>query len=189
MAIPLPSSCIETGAVSTVPPWEFPTVAVNTTRRTSDLPLAPGTRAKCARYATFVPTRRQGSAANTCYVVSSFYRVNVTDFVSWNPSLKYNDSKPESCVLRQGYQYCAQLAVATPASGVSVSSSTTTKPAPTQNGMVENCNKFYKVKSGDGCYDIAAGNDISLDAFYSFNPTVGNDCSKLFLDYYVCVGV
>lgn len=55
--------------------------------------------------------------------------------------------------------------------------------------MVENCNKFYKVKSGDGCYDIAAGNDISLDVFYSFNPTVGNDCSKLFPDYYVCVGV
>ncbi|GAB0145625.1 hypothetical protein EsHS_00006051 [Epichloe bromicola] len=141
-------------------------------------------------------------ANETCFDISQAHDAafSATQLISWNPNINrdcsnletmYNDSKPENCVLRQGYRYCAQLAVATPASGVS--SFTTTKPAPapapTQHGMVENCNKFYKVKSGDGCYDIAAANEISLDVFYSFNPTVGNDCSKLFLDYYVCVGV
>jgi hypothetical protein len=74
----------------------------------------------------------------------------------------------------------------------STSSSTsvaTSTPTPIQAGMTKNCNSFYYVKSGDGCYDIADQHRISLNDFYSYNPAVGDDCSKLWPDYYVCVGV
>lgn len=65
----------------------------------------------------------------------------------------------------------------------------TTTPTPIQDGMTKRCNTFYEVKSGDGCWDIANTHGISLDDFYSFNPAVGDDCSKLYPDNYVCVGV
>jgi Tfp pilus assembly protein FimV len=53
--------------------------------------------------------------------------------------------------------------------------------------MVPNCNGFYLVKAGDGCYDIAAANGISLDQFYQFNPYVQTDCSRLWSGYNVCI--
>jgi hypothetical protein len=55
--------------------------------------------------------------------------------------------------------------------------------------MTKNCNSFYKVQSGDGCYDIANQYGISLDNFYAYNPAVGDDCSKLCPDNLVCVGI
>lgn len=55
--------------------------------------------------------------------------------------------------------------------------------------MTKNCNRFYQVQSEDGCYDIASRYGISLDDFYEYNPAVGDDCSKLYPDDYVCVGI
>ncbi|KAK2858522.1 hypothetical protein FQN49_004646 [Arthroderma sp. PD_2] len=64
----------------------------------------------------------------------------------------------------------------------------TTTPTPTQSGIASDCNKFYHVVKGDGCYDIASANKISLDDFCSWNPAVGKDCGNLWPDYYACVG-
>jgi hypothetical protein len=55
--------------------------------------------------------------------------------------------------------------------------------------MTGNCNKFYYVKSGDGCWDIANSNGVSLDDFYAWNPAVGTGCASLWPDFYVCVGI
>ncbi|KAF5602849.1 uncharacterized protein FSUBG_7489 [Fusarium subglutinans] len=62
-------------------------------------------------------------------------------------------------------------------------------PSPTQPGIVDNCNKWHYVDNGDGCYSIAEKSHISLADFYKWNSKVGNDCSGLWLHYYVCVGV
>lgn len=62
-------------------------------------------------------------------------------------------------------------------------------PTPIQAGMTSNCNTFYIVKSGDECGAIAASKGISLTDFYTWNPAVGNTCSALWLDTYVCVNV
>jgi hypothetical protein len=32
--------------------------------------------------------------------------------------------------------------------------------------MANGCTSFYGAVSGDGCYDIAAANEITLDKFY-----------------------
>jgi LysM repeat protein len=81
-----------------------------------------------------------------------------------------------------------------PSSSVTSSESTSTEsvdgvatPTPVQDGMADGCTAFYKVQSGDGCWAIANDHDISLDDFYSWNPAIGDDCSKLYPDVYVCI--
>ncbi|KAK6222736.1 hypothetical protein LQW54_000917 [Pestalotiopsis sp. IQ-011] len=73
-------------------------------------------------------------------------------------------------------------AVATTSSGVST-------PSPVQTGMVSNCDGFYDVFAGDGCWAIANSYIIDLDDVYAWNPAVGTDCSGLEAGVYVCVGV
>jgi len=55
--------------------------------------------------------------------------------------------------------------------------------------MVTNCNKFYFVKENDGCYDIAAAHGISLSDLYAWNAALKGDCSGLWSNVYVCVGL
>lgn len=64
-----------------------------------------------------------------------------------------------------------------------------TAPTPTQNSVVSNCNAWYKVSSGDGCYTISLNHGVSLQDFYRWNPDVGIDCGNLWINYYQCVGV
>jgi hypothetical protein len=52
--------------------------------------------------------------------------------------------------------------------------------------MTCDCTKFYKVTSGDGCWQIANDNGISLDNFYAWNPT-NEDCKNLFPGDNACV--
>lgn len=55
--------------------------------------------------------------------------------------------------------------------------------------MVSNCDDFYYIQSGDGCWAIANTFGIDLDDFYNWNPALGYDCSGLLADVYVCVRV
>ncbi|KAF4764199.1 hypothetical protein N7455_003730 [Penicillium solitum] len=68
-------------------------------------------------------------------------------------------------------------------------SGTITTPTPTQTGMVSGCTTFYEAVRGDGCYTIATSYGITLDEFYEWNAAVGDDCSRLWPDYYYCVGI
>ncbi|KAL4898449.1 hypothetical protein BDV59DRAFT_197356 [Aspergillus ambiguus] len=62
-------------------------------------------------------------------------------------------------------------------------------PTPTQAGIVSTCKTFYYVKSGDGCLAIATAYGIALDKLYTWNPALNGDCTGLWADYYICVGV
>lgn len=64
-----------------------------------------------------------------------------------------------------------------------------TTPTPYESGITDDCDEFHLVVSGDTCADIVSDAGITLDDFYSWNPTVGTDCSGLWLGYYVCVGI
>jgi hypothetical protein len=55
-----------------------------------------------------------------------------------------------------------------------------------KTGMTCGCTKFYKIASGDGCWQIANDNGISLDNFYAWNPA-NSDCKNLFPGDSVCV--
>jgi spore germination protein YaaH len=55
--------------------------------------------------------------------------------------------------------------------------------------MSPNCNRFYLVRAGDGCWALAAAAGTPLDTFYALNPSVGTDCSHLLSGYYVRLGL
>lgn len=61
-------------------------------------------------------------------------------------------------------------------------------PVPIQEHMTKGCNKFYKVKQDEGCFDLAKRHDIKLEDFYKWNPDVGDNCQGLLYGVYVCVG-
>ncbi|PWY82543.1 LysM domain-containing protein [Aspergillus eucalypticola CBS 122712] len=62
-------------------------------------------------------------------------------------------------------------------------------PTPQMPGIVEHCDEYYKVASGDKCEAISKSYDISTAQFKSWNTKVNDDCSNLWLDYYVCVHI
>lgn len=55
--------------------------------------------------------------------------------------------------------------------------------------MVDNCNKFYKVQKDENCDTVAGKNGISRKALQLWNTKLGDDCSGIWANVYVCVGV
>ncbi|RAK97321.1 uncharacterized protein BO80DRAFT_482371 [Aspergillus ibericus CBS 121593] len=142
-------------------------------------------------------------STDTCAGLESYYGITVAQLASWNPSLSTTD-----CTLTEGWSYCvaaptaattiaATSAVSTLSSSSSSLPTTTTSvtntasdPSPTQTGLISTCDAFYYVQPGDSCWAIANSyGNFTLDQFYSWNPAVKTDCSRLQPDYYVCIGV
>jgi hypothetical protein len=46
--------------------------------------------------------------------------------------------------------------------------------------MLDDCDPFHLVVSGDTCADIASSTGISVSDLETWDPTVGSDCSGLF---------
>ncbi|EAW22090.1 LysM peptidoglycan-binding domain-containing protein [Aspergillus fischeri NRRL 181] len=62
-------------------------------------------------------------------------------------------------------------------------------PSPKLPGIVDNCDEFYKVSSGDTCDSITKAHGISTTQFKSWNTGIDDNCTNLWLDYYVCVHI
>ncbi|KAI1131229.1 LysM domain protein [Nemania abortiva] len=156
---------------------------------------APGATADCSAWV-------QDSYGTTCTIIERIYGMTEAQFLSWNPSA---GQLGVGCNLIQGLYYCVEVnytplttlttSATIPTSTTRATSTTTvpgngiSTPSPVQTGIATNCNKFYLVANGDGCYDIAAAQGITLTDFYAWNPAVGNTCATLLAGYYVCVGV
>ncbi len=130
-------------------------------------------------------------ARDTCDHIAEAAGIVVEQFYAWNP-----DVGPNCGLLLAGFEYCVGvIGMPTPhatttatATATSTATSGIVTPTPTQDGMVDNCNKFYLVQKGDTCAKVASKNGVSLEHFYKWNPSVGADCSMLMLGAYVCVG-
>ncbi|KAK4125547.1 carbohydrate-binding module family 50 protein [Parathielavia appendiculata] len=62
-------------------------------------------------------------------------------------------------------------------------------PTPTQEGMINGCNKFHEAVSfAFDCNDIASQYGISFDTFICWNPAVGPECKHIRIYHYYCVG-
>ncbi|KAJ5488589.1 hypothetical protein N7539_003479 [Penicillium diatomitis] len=68
------------------------------------------------------------------------------------------------------------------------SSAAVVPPNPVQKGIASQCDHYEMVKAGDTCYSISMAEGVSLSDFYTWNPSVGTDCSNLWQGYYVCIG-
>jgi len=69
----------------------------------------------------------------------------------------------------------------------------TAAPAPTQVGIVSNCNQYAQAQSGDYCSKFASENNITPDELYQWNTILGGEganCTSMFwAGYYYCIGI
>lgn len=64
-----------------------------------------------------------------------------------------------------------------------------TTQQPTQPHIVDNCNKFHFVQSGESCAAIASKYSITSAQFLKWNPSVEDGCTGLWANAYACVSV
>ncbi|OJJ77946.1 hypothetical protein ASPBRDRAFT_50762 [Aspergillus brasiliensis CBS 101740] len=85
------------------------------------------------------------------------------------------------------------MSMTTPSKASDPTTTTSTVSAPTNSptmpGIVGNCDGFYKVSSGDHCGTIAQAYGISTAQLLSWNSEIDDNCTNLWLDYYICVHV
>ncbi|PHH84991.1 hypothetical protein CDD83_1070 [Cordyceps sp. RAO-2017] len=62
-------------------------------------------------------------------------------------------------------------------------------PLPIQDGMVKNCRRFHHVDKEQRCEAIEARYGVSLEDLVRWNPAIGKDCTNMWANYYLCVGV
>jgi len=122
-------------------------------------------------------------SGDTCATIESAHGITDADFKKWNPYIT------STCTnLWLDYNVC----VGVPGTTTSKPSTTTTAAAqPTDNmpDIVSNCNKFYKIASGDTCATIESAKGVTDADFKKWNPYINSACTNLWLDYNVCVGV
>ncbi|KAA8628704.1 hypothetical protein SMACR_09586 [Sordaria macrospora] len=124
---------------------------------------------------------------------SQLYCVIGTVTADPTPSSSASSSSSTSTTLKTTTTTVRTTTTTTSTSSTSTSSSTTAAPAPSNSpqmpGLAANCDKFYKVASGDSCDTIASKNGITTTQFKTWNTEINAECSNLWLDYYVCVHV
>lgn len=139
---------------------------------------------------------QKASETVTCENILTIYMLSFDVFYKMNPSVGKDCSK-----MSLGTYYCLStheggVPPGIPGSettGAAPPSTTTTvpgaTPSPIQDDMIKTCNKFYEVKKGDVCGDIAKKYKISDADFLKWNPAVKKDCTGLIAEMYVCVGI
>lgn len=124
----------------------------------------------------------QVQSGDTCDAIASKHDISLSDFDSWNPAVG------ASCgSLWVGYYVCVDVVGHQPSQTTSAGNGVTT-PTPYEPGMVKDCDRFYRVKSGDSCDSVASSQGVSTHDIESWNPHVGSDCSNLWLNDYIRVG-
>lgn len=180
---------------TSVPGWT-PTTPSSSTKASSTVPtpingiqtptpIQPGMVNNCDAF-YFV---KEG---DYCATIAQKNAISLSQFYPWNPNVGTDCGG-----LWLDVYVCVSIIGHSPAT-TTAPPSTTVKPTPTngiatptpiQPGMVNNCDAFHLVKSGDVCANIVQRYGISLSQFYKWNPAVGSSCSSLWLDTYVCVSI
>ncbi|KXG49682.1 Peptidoglycan-binding Lysin subgroup [Penicillium griseofulvum] len=146
-------------------------------------PVQSGIASNCNKY-------YKVQSGDTCNSVEKDKGISAADFNKWNP-----DVGSDCANLQLDFYVCVGLTGST--TSITTTHATTAKtttapgsvPSPVQSGIASNCTKYYKVKSGDTCYQLEKDNNISAANFLKWNPAVGSDCKQLELNVYVCVAV
>ncbi|KAH8898424.1 hypothetical protein GQ53DRAFT_817696 [Thozetella sp. PMI_491] len=128
-------------------------------------------------------------AGDTCQGIADFYHLTLVQFFRWNPATGVGCTD-----LWANEAYCVGVPTTGTTTGVTIStaSATTTKvtpPGPTQSGIPANCNAFALTQSGDGCWDFASRNSITLDQLYAWNPVLNDNCENFWAGEAYCIGV
>ncbi|KAM7214826.1 hypothetical protein V8F06_009816 [Rhypophila decipiens] len=119
---------------------------------------------------------------DTCASIATAYGLTAFAFTTWNPSLA------KTCTLVSPLPEPTGGITTTTASPTPTGNGIAT-PTPIQTGMVGNCNKFHLVKEGEGCASIQGTYGVSLAQLASWNPAIGSQCTGMWLNTHLCVGV
>lgn len=137
-------------------------------------PTQPGVPSNCDKFHLV-------ASGDQCDTIEAKYGITHAQFKAWNPSVNSACSN-----LWLDYYVCVHVPTTTTTSSPPDPTST---PEPLMPGIVKNCKKFYKVKSGDSCYSIDTAAGITFAQFREWNTKVDAGCTNLWVDYYVCIGV
>ncbi|KAJ0424778.1 hypothetical protein BJY00DRAFT_308683 [Aspergillus carlsbadensis] len=140
----------------------------------------------------------QNSSGYGCAEIQSDYAITEAELLTWNSwmgsdcdtalfqYLSYYD-KRAICI---GIDSSSSLTTTSPTNtetATATSTTTSLSVGPTQTGTVSGCEQLYTVVDGDGCGTIQSEFDITFAQFYAWNPSIGSDCSNLWLGYAYCV--
>ncbi|ETS76430.1 hypothetical protein PFICI_11817 [Pestalotiopsis fici W106-1] len=134
------------------------------------------------------------STGDTCQGISNTYGLELSQLFTYNPSLA------SACAIVVGQSYCVEQNWGVPPETPTTSKTTTTAaptttgngvstPTPTMGGLTSNCNKFYFVPKGSSCKAVLDTNGITIAQLYAWNTDVLADCTGLWAEVYVCVGI
>ncbi|KAM0335264.1 hypothetical protein ACHAQA_000308 [Verticillium albo-atrum] len=174
-------------AVATTPPTITSTTSITTTSTTAGngvetpQPIQGGLVKNCAKF-HFVET------GDSCDAIAKKYGITISQFTSFN-------GLNSGCTNLWGETYaCVALVGGSPAQTTPTTATTTkpsngvSTPAPVHAGIVNNCNKFYFVQSGDSCASIAQKNGIRTADVVAWNG-LNSGCTNLWLDTFACVAL
>ncbi|GBF66700.1 LysM domain-containing protein [Trichophyton mentagrophytes] len=123
-------------------------------------------------------------SGENCAAIASKYGISLAQFTQWNSAAGSNCeglwANAYACVSIIGHE--PMSTPTKPSNGIET-------PLPTQPEIVNNCNKFYLVQSGDTCTTIVSKYGITLSDFTKWNPKAGNTCAGLWANAYACVSV
>lgn len=154
------------------------------------------------------------AATLECDTLVNAFSVSVEDLVAWvsltqldiiletrTDSYLQNPSLESSCEIQPDHSYCVEITPAntpSPTGGDGDDDPTPTSTTPdegsgapdaVQDGIAENCDAFHLVVAGESCTTIARENGISREQLVEWNPDIGEDCTNMWADYYVCVSI
>lgn len=171
---PSPTSTT-TSSRSTDPPlWSTTLLAMESyptatyVAHTADYVYGNLTRMDCATYVTApILTNYTGNDTTSlvCQDVVDQYGVNMTDFLTWNPSL----STSSPCTMANNTQYCVQTY------------------ASVSPGIVDTCVQTTISSSGYDCNKFMADYGIEQSQFALWNPDVGSNCENFKVGVQYCI--
>ncbi|KAM0511472.1 hypothetical protein ACHAPE_009826 [Trichoderma viride] len=170
---------------ATSKPTTTTTKSTSTNSISTPTPIQTGMTTSCNKFDLV-------QSGDSCAAIASKYSIPLATFYSWNPAVGSSCS-----TLDLGYYVCVGAIGYTPPATTTTTKKTTTSsagngittPTPFETGMVNNCKKFYLVKSGDSCASIATSQKTTAANIEKWNPGVGSTCTTLWLGDYICVGV
>ncbi|RDA94902.1 hypothetical protein CP533_0193 [Ophiocordyceps camponoti-saundersi (nom. inval.)] len=118
---------------------------------------------------------------DTCASVAAANKVSLSRFVRWNPSVGSN------CQLLLADHWACIAAPDAPIPPPPPAPVTT--PTPIQPGMVGNCRRFHYVEPAETCEVVEAMYNVSFRDLLSWNPAIGADCTNMWANTYLCVGL
>lgn len=121
-------------------------------------------------------------SGDTCDSIASQHGITAAQFRDWNRGAGSSCTglwaNAYACVSIIGHNPTPTQ----PGNGIST-------PTPIQSGMTKNCKTFHLVRSGESCATIQSRYKVTLAQLVSWNPAIGSQCTGMWSNTYLCVGV